>query len=423
MKVFLRTYGCRANQYDTEAVRAMLAGAGVEETENAAEADFAVFNSCTVTAAAEADLRAGVRAVARNNPSIRSIVMGCAAGLPKRDERVAPLATLPNVGAVVPGADLGAISLALGVEISALSAPLAPSTPSGPSVRAQVSARAHLKIQEGCDEHCTFCATTLARGPNRSRPIDDLIAEAAALALSHPEIVITGIHIGTYGRDIGTSLGKLVETLITGVPLVRFRLSSVEATEVDDRLASLLTGDSSRLAPHLHAPLQSGSDAVLRRMGRNWYDSAAYEQGVRRITETRPVFGLSADVITGFPGEAEEDHLATVRLVERLPFTSLHVFPWSPRPGTAATRLGDRVSGSVSRRRASELRSLAGEKAASYAANRVGGFCDVVVTERGKGLTEDYLSVSIADRAIPRRSRFRAVLRDDGGELTALPHD
>ena len=192
---------------------------------------------------------------------------------------------------------------------------------------------------------------------------------------------------------------------------------------MDDRLASLLTTDSSRLAPHLHAPLQSGSDPVLRRMGRHWYDSTKYEQAVRRLTDNCPVFGLSADVMTGFPGERDEDHLATLRLVERLPFTALHVFPWSPRPGTSAVRLPDRVSGSLSRARASELRLLAGEKGAAYAAARAGGMCDVIITERGKGLTEDYLSVSISDRTIPRRSRVRAVLRNLDGELVAFPYD
>jgi len=316
---------------------------------------------------------------------------------------------------VIPGADVQAVAVALGV-VASLS--LAAGSP-----RQQTTARAHLRIQDGCDEHCTFCATTLARGANRSRRVDELIVEATDLAESHPEIVITGIHIGTYGRDIGSSLGALVDALIESVPLVRFRLSSVEATEVDDRLGSLLTTDSSRLAPHLHAPLQSGSDTVLRRMGRHWYDSTRYQQAVRRLTDSCSVFGLSADVITGFPGETGEDHMATLRLVERLPFTALHVFPWSPRPGTSAVRLPDRVSGSLSRTRASELRSLASEKGAAYAAARTGGMCDVVVTERGKGLTEDYLSVAISDRTIPRRSRFRAALRNLDGELTAFPYD
>lgn len=408
MRVFLRTYGCRANQYDTESVRAMLTDAGVEIADSAQSADVAIFNSCTVTAEAEADLRAGVRAAARGNERIRSIVIGCAAGVPDRDEARAQLATLPGVDAVLPGADLAAISSALGI-----------SAPAKRTVT-QSGARALLRVQDGCDEHCTFCATTISRGANRSRSIDDVVAEAAQLAEKHPEVVITGIHIGTYGRDIGSSLGELVSELISATSTVRFRLSSVEATEVDSRLSDLLRGDSLRLAPHLHAPLQSGSDRVLKRMGRNWYTAGEYARAVSSLTDGLSSFGLSADVISGFPGETEEDHLATLALIERLPFTALHVFPYSARPGTAATRMNGRVNGAVARRRAAELRALAKAKAEAYAASRIGEPCDVVVTERGKGLTEDYLSVSISDLAIPRRARFRGILASDGG-LTAIP--
>ncbi|MEO8194002.1 MAG: MiaB/RimO family radical SAM methylthiotransferase [Gemmatimonadales bacterium] len=415
MKVLIRTYGCRANQYDTEAVRAMLAAAGATETQDATDADFAIFNSCTVTASAEADLRSDVRAASRLNPELRAVVMGCAAALPSRDESVAPLRTLPGVEAVVGGADLAAIAAAIGLDnrVSDSRSGVDNGTP------AQTGARALLRIQDGCDEHCTFCATTLARGANRSRSIDDLVREAGQLAGSHPEIVLTGIHIGTYGRDNGSSLGVLVSALIDRVPRVRFRLSSVEATEVDDRLAALLTADATRLAPHLHAPLQSGSDSVLRRMGRNWYDSASYETAIRRIVPRDSVFALSADIIAGFPGESDLDHLATMRMVERLPFTSLHVFPYSPRPGTGAARLGMQVTPSIARRRSQELRDLADEKGARHRAARGGGDCDVVVTERGKGLTEDYLSVAVDDVSLPRRSRFVGTLQSMDGRLTA----
>jgi len=413
MKVYLRTYGCRANQYDTESVRAMLAAAGIEEAAQPHEADFAVFNSCTVTSQAEADLRSGVRSAHRTNPQLRSIIMGCASGVPSRDEAVAPLATLPGVSDVVPGGDVSAVAMALGIEAAA----------SGSQSRSamQTGARALLRIQEGCDEHCTFCATTIARGASVSRTLHSLVAEASILAERHPEIVLTGIHIGSYGRDIDSSLGDLVALLIQQVPVVRFRLSSVEATEVDEALAQLLRNDPSRLAPHLHAPLQSGSDSLLKRMGRHWYDSKTYSSAVRRITESREVFALSADVITGFPGETESDHAATMRLVESLPFTSLHVFPFSPRPGTAALRLPGAVPTSLARTRAAELRDLAAGKAARYAESRHGQRGDVVVTSRGEGLTEDYLSVSLSDGAIPRRSRLDCLLRDTGGRLTAFP--
>jgi threonylcarbamoyladenosine tRNA methylthiotransferase MtaB len=412
MKVLLRTWGCRANQYDTEAVRAMLADIGAEETDDARDADYAVFNSCTVTAAAEADLRAGVRAAARENPALKSIIMGCAPGISARDERLAPLLTLPTVEAAVAGADLTEIASRIG----------RPFVAARTRTLSQTSARAQLRIQDGCDEHCTFCATTMARGGNVSRRADELVDEARVLAERHPEIVITGIHIGTWGRDIGSSLGELVERLIGDVPGVRFRLTSLEATEVDDRLLGAFQKLSSRLMPHLHAPLQSGSNAVLKRMGRHWYTAESYEARVNALAGDAAAFALSADVIAGFPGESEADHLATMRMVERLPFTALHVFQWSPRPGTAATRLGGRVPERIARRRARELRALGREKAEAYGATRVNGLCDVVVTERGKGLTEDYLSVAISDRTIPRRSRFAATLRMNAGVLTADPN-
>lgn len=413
MKVLLRTYGCRANQYDTEAVRAMLAAAGVEETLDPGEADFAVFNSCTVTASAEADLRSDVRAMARRNPAMQTVIMGCAAGVPGRDERISPLATLPGVTGVVSGADVSGVGAALGL------APDPARAAQGTSA-IQTGSRALLRVQDGCDEHCTFCATTIARGENRSRSADAIVAEAAALAAVHPEIVITGIHIGSYGRDTGSSLGQLMELLIARVPVVRFRLSSVEATEVDDRLANLLTGDATRLAPHLHAPLQSGSAAVLRRMGRSWYTPESYEAAVMRLTAGGAPFALSADVIAGFPGETDADHAATVAMVERLPFTSLHVFPYSPRPGTSALRMKGGVDGAKVRERAAGLREASARKSAEYAAARVGGKCDVVVIERGRGLTEDYLSVAVADQSIPRRARFNGTLGKREGRLTAF---
>lgn len=410
MRVYLQTFGCRANQYDTEAVRAMLATEGVEEVFDPEDADAAVFNSCTVTASAEADLRSGVRAASKKNGGIRTIVMGCAAGVPARDESVAPLATLPRVEAVIPGADVAAVAAALGIMPRA----------ARQGTSSQTGARALLRIQDGCDEHCTFCATTISRGANRSRSIASIVEEATALADVHPEIVITGIHIGTYGRDIGESLSTLVEALIRQVSRVRFRLTSVEATEVDRHLGELLTSDSSRLAPHLHAPLQSASNRVLRKMGRHWYDARSYEESVLRIIDGSAPFALSADVIAGFPGETEGDHRETVALIERLPFTSLHVFPYSPRPGTAALKLRPVVSGEVARARAEELRSIARAKTATYELSRIGGACDVVVTERGKGLTEDYLSVTIPDATIARRSRFAGVLHDEAGSLIAI---
>ena len=411
MKVYLRTFGCRANHYDTEAVRAMLEAGGHAIVPSVDDADVAVFNSCAVTTDAEAELRKVVRKSARARPELRSVVMGCAAALDEQRPPALRARSLPGVEHVVPGADLPALACALGVD-----------PPADVRTRAQSGTRALLRIQDGCDEHCTFCATTLARGANRSRAVETLVREAEGLAEEHREIVITGIHIGTYGRDLGTSLGALLETLVRRVPSVRFRLSSVEATEVDDALAELLAGAPRHVAPHLHAPLQSGSDRLLRRMGRNWYTSATYSAAVEALAARMPAFGLGADIIAGFPGETAADHAETVALVARLPFTYLHVFPFSLRPGTAAERLPEPVDGPVAQERAAELRAIGDARAASYRARRDGGLADVIVIGAGAhrtGLTGDYLSVALDGRARPRGERFDARLALEDGALVA----
>lgn len=406
MKVYLRTYGCRANQYDSEQVRSLVEGAGGAIVDDPAEADTAVFNSCAVTAEAEAELRKGIRRAARSNPALKTVVMGCAAAL---DNGV--LASLPSVSSVVPGGDAFEVVMRAGL-----------SPKQGTRSVVQQGTRALLRIQEGCDEHCTFCATTMARGANQSRQAGDLVREATALAERHPEIVLTGIHIGTWGRDIGSTLGALVSRLIHDVPTVRFRLSSVEATEVDDELRALFA-EPTRLAPHLHAPLQSGSDRLLRRMGRHWYTSASYGSAVERLVRDHAVFGLGADIISGFPGETDADHQETVSYVRSLPFTYLHVFPYSARPGTAATRLPGQVDPRIARDRAAELRNVGAEMARSHRSRRSGGTADVIVVrgDRREGLTEDYLEVDLDGVPLPRGSRITMLLADGRERLIAIP--
>ncbi len=423
MKVLVRTFGCRANQYDSEQVRALCEGADMEVVESG-DADVAVLNSCAVTRDAEADLRQAVRRIARERPGTRVIVTGCAAA-----RSGAEIAALPGVSHVIAGADLAAVAMALdapsGTRPGAQGG--APLTRLARATR-QSTARATLRVQDGCDEHCTFCATTLARGAHRSRGVTELVTEARALAEHHPEIVLTGVHVGSWGREQGTTIGALVTALVRGVPDVRFRLASVEATEVDDELAEWLRDGGTRVCPYLHAPLQSASDAVLKRMGRHWYRAAEYARAIEKLTDGRRVFGLGADIMAGFPGETDADHAETVSLVRALPFTHLHVFPYSPRPGTAADRLGTPVPSQVSRARAAELREIAAAKSATYAATRVGGTADVVVigttptpaSDRPlrKALTQDYLELRL-DGESPRGSRLRARITGIGQAIPA----
>ena len=417
MRVYFHTFGCRANQYDTDVVRQRFTDAGAVVVDDPALADLAVINSCTVTNESEVKLRRFVRHVAKSGTA-ETIVMGCAAALDDGS-----IAALPSVRAVVANADPDVVLRAAGmtgsVRVEAHSAPLHSTSRS----------RALLKIQDGCDEHCTFCATTLARGDNRSRSVAELIEEAKAIAEQHAEIVLTGVHIGTYGQDRahdGTTarrhdattprctLGQLLETLIQAVPSVRFRLSSVEATEVDDTLARLLIEAPRNLAAHLHAPLQSGSDRVLKRMGRHWYTAESYRARIEWLAERLQVFGLGADVIAGFPGETENDHQASRMLLQALPFTYLHVFPFSVRPDAAAARLPGQLGSDVIRARARELRELGEAKAAAYRESRRGQAADGIVTGRVKAqvevMTEDYLSVYLATDNWDGRPRFEVTV-------------
>ncbi len=456
MNVYFHTFGCKANQYDTALVRQAFTDQGAVVVDDASVADLAVVNSCTVTHESEAKLGRLVRRLARlgggggggGGGRLETVVMGCAAALD--DGRIAGL---PSVRAVVGGAEPSQVLRAAGFPLSAprssppgpLSTrsphPLSPS----PSGRGGTTGRFRglLKIQDGCDEHCTFCATTLARGANRSRGIPELVAEASALAEHHAEIVLTGIHIGTYGQDRSgwtdpgatprgshqgsgpdspgarprgwSTLGELLEALIAAVPQVRFRLSSIEATEVDDTIARLLIEAPAHLAAHLHAPLQSGSDRILKRMGRHWYTARSYRARLDWLAQRLPVFGLGADIIAGFPGESDADHRATVALVDALPFTYLHVFPYSERPGAAAGRLSERVGPGAIRDRARELRESGEAKARAHRARRAGQRADGVVCGHGAGkvevLTEDYVSVYLPPDQWNGRPRFEVTVR------------
>jgi len=403
VNVYFHTFGCKANQYDTERVRQAFADAGATVVREPTDADLAVVNSCTVTEESESKLRRYVRRQARAGRD--TIVMGCAAALDR-----GALAALPRVRAVVGGAAPAQVLAAAGVAATSIDPVLRHFTG---------GARGWLKIQDGCDEHCTFCATTIARGANRSRSVREIVAEARALAEHHAELVLTGVHIGTYGRDrdvVGgrwsesSSLGELLAALVSAVPQVRFRLSSIEATEVDDRIARLLIEAPRQLAAHLHAPLQSGSNRILKRMGRHWYSAEAYRQRIEWLAARLPVFGLGADVIAGFPGESAADHAATGALVRELPFTYLHVFPFSTRPDAAAARLGDQNGAATIRARAAELRALGDERAGAHRAARTGGRADAVVCGHQAGqvevLTQDYLTVYLSSRAWDGRPRL-----------------
>lgn len=411
--IWYHTFGCKANQYDTERMRQELEARGARTVDGPAGARAAVLNTCTVTEQADREAMRLVRRLGRRHPDLRIVVAGCSSAL-----RAAEYRAMPEVAAVVEGHDPVVVAAAAepGVDLAA-----GDEEPIGGALlRAnRRGARGWLKVQDGCDRKCSFCATRLARGASRSRPVEEIVAEARLQAESHAELVLTGIHIGHFGRDLpgAPTLAGLAARLLEAVPGVRFRLGSIEATEIDDPLVALLAGSGGWLAPHLHVPMQSGSDPVLRRM-RRWHTRDAYRVRVLEIAARLGPVGLGADVIAGFPGESEADHAATRALIEELPFTYLHVFPWSPREGTHAATLPDRVRRETAAGRARELRELGVEKGVAHAAARAGSEALVAVETESAGLTGDYLRVRVAPPAEPG-TLLRARLRVSGGDLRA----
>jgi threonylcarbamoyladenosine tRNA methylthiotransferase MtaB len=428
-RVLFRTFGCKANQYDTERMRQELEALGANTAEGTSSPQLCVVNTCTVTNQADADARRFIRRVQRENPGIRVVVAGCSSALKPQAYRemdgvvgvveghdpveVARTAVLGLEGGTGEG---GLVQLGVRKALDRLD-----HEPDGGELlnRREGGTRGWLKVQDGCDRKCSFCATRLARGASRSRTPKEVLAEARLLVRNHPELVITGIHIGHYGRDLEdpASLSRLVALLLDELPDVRLRLGSVEATEVDDLLIELLATSGGRLAPHLHMPLQSGSDAVLQGM-RRWHTRSQYRDRALAIAEKVPVLGLGADIITGFPGETAHDHNQTVTLVEELPFTYLHVFPFSPRDGTVAADLSDPVPQRVAGERSKELRELGLEKGTAYRRARVGTLATVVLEgTAGWGLTEDYLRVQVRNSGAAGEALYPGHLQGDGEHL------
>ncbi|MBT7124146.1 MAG: MiaB/RimO family radical SAM methylthiotransferase [Gemmatimonadales bacterium] len=429
MSVYYQTFGCKANQYDTERMRQEAEARGAGTTSDVSGADVVVVNTCTVTNQADADARRYIRRLHRERPGAQIVVAGCSAALKADVYR-----EMPGVTSVIAGHDpvevAGRVSPATPVQIELRSSlDRIDSEPIGGELlrTRRDASRGWLKVQDGCDRKCSFCATRLARGESRSRSPEGVVAEARLLARSHPELVITGIHIGHYGVDLepSWSLSRLLRLLLDEVPDVRFRLGSVEATEVDDLLIDLLAGAGGRVAPHLHMPLQSGADPVLKRM-RRWHTREQYRVRALEIAERISPLGLGADVITGFPGETAEDHEATRSLIEELPFTYLHVFPYSPRSGTVAAELPNPVVQRVSGERSKELRTLVHQKGGAYRETRVGQTAEVVVEGNGgTALTGDYLRVGVedGDRTRPATPELRrGTLRGDGDHLYIAWH-
>ena len=434
----IENFGCRATEADAAALRHGLLASGLLLAHDHSSADLIVLNTCTVTAAADCQTREALRKIHRGNPSARIIVTGCYAQ--RAPEEVAALegvswvignshqTEIPRVAADLVGRSSHEISRVAHVEQKdfvpvSLLGDNQMSLARGPAkiltgdIFAQTSVqiaptevgegdrtRPVLKIQDGCNNRCAYCVIPFVRGRSRSLPPAVVISEVQKLvAAGSREIVLSGINLGAYGRDLSprAGLSDVIHRILEETSLERLRLSSIEPQDVTEELISLIAR-SPRMAAHFHVPLQSGSDRILGAMHR-WYRAAHYAERVKRIRQISPNAAIGADVIVGFPGETEEDFQSTYELIERLPFTYLHVFSFSARPGTEGANLKAPVPAAIIRERARTLRALARKKSSEFRAAQTGRVLRALTLVGGEdtwtpALTSNYLKVRIPGR-------------------------
>jgi threonylcarbamoyladenosine tRNA methylthiotransferase MtaB len=374
--------GCRVNRADVDALAAQLGGA-FELAPDGEPADFVVVNTCSITSDAESAARQAIRRAAREHPGAQVVAAGCYAEL-RPDE----LAALPSVAAVIGARRQGAVAGAL-ARLAVRDLPVSEADTGGwgaaPSAPARHT-RPFLKVQDGCDQRCSYCVIPAARGPSRSIAFDEALRRLTQLGERHPEVVLTGVHLGAFGRDLSPrrSLEELIRAAARARAVGRLRLSSVEPNELPR--AILRDPDAAGLlCPHFHLPLQSGAARVLAAMGRP-YAPDLFRAVVEDVAAAMPGACLGTDVLVGFPGETEEEHRATVALVEALPLAYLHVFPFSPRPGTPASDLPGRVPTAAVRERVRELLAVSDRKWRAYLAAQAGHEVEAVVERVGGGL-------------------------------------
>ena len=407
-RFFVQNFGCRATQADGAALEAQLAARGLESASERHQADFVILNTCTVTTSADEDVRQAVRRAHRENPESRILVTGCYAQRAPEE-----LASLPGVAWVVgnshkteiadllgraagePGVDGGAPyhgQVLVGdifARLDFLTAPVMEA--------AADRTRPNLKIQDGCNNRCSFCIIPFVRGRSRSSSADTVVDQVRQLAGRYREVVLSGINLGRWGREAGgrMRLAGLLRRLLAETDIERLRLSSVEPMDFSDDLLALMA-ESPRVAKHVHAPLQSGSDRVLRRMHRK-YRPRHYADRILKARRLMPDAAIGADVMVGFPGETDDESEESRAFIESLPFTYLHVFTYSERPGTPAAERTDQVPMPVRKARNRMLRELAAKKNEDFRRRMVGEKLSVVTLEEPlAALSDNYLKVELA---------------------------
>jgi threonylcarbamoyladenosine tRNA methylthiotransferase MtaB len=466
---YVENFGCRATQADGAAIERQFEEHGLARVAAPAEASVVVINSCTVTAAADQDARAAIRRVQRQNPDARIVVTGCYAQRAPEE-----IASLPGVSLVIGNShkhELAQIFSASQFGASRASEgsvgfiPLASLNPESrkPDAGIFVSdifahtellaapvfdaanerTRPNLKIQDGCDNRCSFCVIPYVRGQNRSLAPDRILREIQSLVDSgYKEVVISGINLGRWGRDLlwggrprppiaesqRLTFEDLIRFILAETSLEKLRISSIEPMDWSDELISLVAS-SPRIAKHAHVPMQSGSDSVLRRMHRK-YRPWHYREKIEKIRAALPHAAIGADVMVGFPGETDAEFEATRRMIEDLPFTYLHVFTYSARPGTPAASMPQQVPVHVARERNRTLRELAAAKKLAFMRNFLGKKLDVITLnvtgeERGipftETLTDNYLKLRLSGRHEPNQWLSAEVEDVINGALTGSP--
>jgi threonylcarbamoyladenosine tRNA methylthiotransferase MtaB len=400
---FIQNFGCRATQADGAALEASLLNRGFEPAARGT-AELVILNTCTVTSAADEDVRHTVRRVRRENPGARILVTGCYA-----QRAPGELAALPGVSWVVGNShktqipDLLAAPYHGQVHVGDIFSQTE-FTAGVVEDAAGDRTRPNLKIQDGCNNRCSFCIIPFVRGRSRSARPEWVIEQVRSLAARYREVVLSGINLGRWGRDLARSerLAGLVRRLLEETEVERLRLSSVEPMDFSDDLLGLMAS-SPRMAKHVHAPLQTGSDAVLRRMHRK-YRPRHYEDRIRRARALMPEAAIGADVMVGFPGETDAEFEQSRAFIESLPFTYLHVFTYSERPGTPAAEASNQVPLPVRKERNRVLRELAARKNLEFRRRMVGKTLSAVTLEqRGAALTDNYLKVELAMPREPNR--------------------
>jgi threonylcarbamoyladenosine tRNA methylthiotransferase MtaB len=393
MKYAVVTFGCRVNQADSLQIEdGLRARGGVSASVE--DAELVVVNTCSVTASADQAARQTIRRVARVNAAAKVVVTGCYA-----TRRPDEAGSLPNVIRVVSNIDKDSLIDSMAGTVEMTTAARDGDGPCGSTLAPGVAGRTALtlRVQTGCEERCSYCIIPSTRGANRSRPVAAILdqVEHAAKA-GYKEIAITGVHLGSYGRDLDSpsSLLQLLTALSRVDAPVLFRISSLEPMDCSDAIVDLVAS-SSRLAPHLHLPLQHGSDAMLHAMRRP-YTNRYYRRLVERIGTLMPHASIGSDIIVGFPGEDPEDFAEMQHVLDGLPLTYLHVFPYSDRPGTAAAALHPKVDGRVVRARAAAIRDRATVLSRRFRESQIGRTLRALTVDDGQSVvTGNYLKLRL----------------------------